>query len=109
MSYNDLDTGILVISRHGESEWNLLGKWTGITDVDLTEKGWHDSTLLGKLLEDIDFDAAYTSDLRRTQRTLEALLEGKGKQKDLPRHAHQAVAERDYGIYTGLNKREVKE
>lgn len=73
------------------------------------EKGWHDSTLLGKLLEDIDFDAAYTSDLRRTQRTLEALLEGKGKQKDLPRHAHQAVTERDYGIYTGLNKWEVKE
>lgn len=109
MSYNDLDTGILVISRHGESEWNLLGKWTGITDVDLTEKGWQDSTLLGKLLDDIDFDAAYTSDLRRTHRTLDALLEGKGKQKDLPRSAHQAVTERDYGDYTGMNKWEVKE
>mgnify|MGYP000893235059 CR=1 FL=1 len=45
--------GLLVICRHGESEWNLLGKWTGWTDVGLTEKGWADSVCLGVLLKDI--------------------------------------------------------
>ena len=43
--------GILVISRHGESEWNLLGKWTGWTDVNLTEKGHNDTVRLGALLK----------------------------------------------------------
>ena len=62
--------GLLVISRHAESEWNLLGKWTGLTDVNLTEKGAHESTMLGELLTDIDFDGAYTSDLKRTKQTL---------------------------------------
>ena len=47
--------GKLVISRHGESEWNLLGKWTGWTDVGLTEKGYADTVHLGKLLQDIDY------------------------------------------------------
>ena len=40
--------GILVISRHTESEWNLLGKWTGWTDVNLTEKGMHEAEQLGR-------------------------------------------------------------
>ena len=43
--------GLLVICRHGESEWNLLGKWTGWTDVGLTEKGWADSVCLGVLVK----------------------------------------------------------
>ena len=71
--------GILVISRHGESEWNLLGKWTGWTDVGLTEKGRADTVRLGALLKDIRFDEAYTSALKRTHQTLDALLEGRGK------------------------------
>jgi len=101
--------GILVISRHGESEWNLLGKWTGLTDVNLTEKGRADSTLLGEFLDDIEFDAAYTSDLKRTHQTLDALLAGKKSQQDLQRHPHKSLNERDYGDYTGMNKWEVKE
>jgi len=101
--------GILVISRHGESEWNLLGKWTGTTDVMLTDKGRADSTLLGELLDDIDFDIAYTSDLKRTNQTLDALLEGKNAQRQLRRRASAAFNERDYGDYTGMNKWEVKE
>ena len=61
--------GILVISRHGESEWNLLGKWTGWTDVNLTEKGHNDTVRLGALLKGVVFNEAYTSSLKRTQQT----------------------------------------
>lgn len=109
MTEKQAHKGILVISRHGESEWNLLGKWTGLTDVNLTDKGRADSTLLGELLDDVDFDVAYTSDLKRTQQTLDALLAGMKTQGDLPRYAHAALNERDYGDYTGMNKWEVKE
>ena len=56
--------GILVISRHGESEWNLLGKWTGWTDVNLTEKGHNDTVRLGALLKGLSFNEAYTSSLK---------------------------------------------
>ena len=89
--------GILVISRHAESEWNLLGKWTGWTDVNLTDKGYHEATLLGEELRDIAFDAAYTSELKRTQQTCDGVLEGKGDQADLPRITAKDLNERDYG------------
>lgn len=99
--------GILVISRHGESEWNLLGKWTGWTDVGLTEKGRADTVRLGALLKDIRFDEAYTSALQRTHQTLDALLEGRGK-GSLPTTQAAELNERDYGDLTGKNKWEVK-
>lgn len=99
--------GKLVISRHGESEWNLLGKWTGWTDVGLTEKGVADTVRLGALLKNMDFDAAYTSELKRTHQTLDALLEGRDK-GGLPTVRNAALNERDYGDLTGKNKWEVK-
>ena len=101
--------GTLVISRHGESEWNLLGKWTGWTDVGLTEKGYADTVRLGALLQDLTFDEAYTSALKRTHQTLDALLEGNGSQADLPVTRAIELNERDYGDMTGKNKWEVKE
>ena len=101
--------GTLVISRHGESEWNLLGKWTGWTDVGLTEKGYADTVRLGALLQDLTFDEAYTSALKRTHQTLDALLEGKSSQADLPVTRAIELNERDYGDMTGKNKWEVKE
>lgn len=101
--------GKLVISRHGESEWNLLGKWTGWTDVGLTEKGYADTVRLGELLRDVEFDEAYTSALKRTHQTLDALLEGKGAQSDLLVTRAAELNERDYGDMTGKNKWEVKE
>ena len=79
--------GILVISRHGESEWNLLGKWTGWTDVNLTEKGHNDTVRLGALLKGVVFNEAYTSSLKRTQQTLAALLEGCGVENLPTTHA----------------------
>ena len=99
--------GTLVISRHGESEWNLLGKWTGWTDVGLTEKGRADTVRLGALLKDIKLDEAYTSALQRTHQTLEALLEGRGM-GSLPTIQAAELNERDYGDLTGKNKWEVK-
>ncbi|MDO4773613.1 MAG: 2,3-diphosphoglycerate-dependent phosphoglycerate mutase [Candidatus Saccharibacteria bacterium] len=100
--------GVLVISRHGESEWNVLGKWTGWTDVGLTDKGVADTVRLGALLKDIQFDAAYTSALKRTHQTLDALLEGAGIAA-LPVVRAAELNERDYGDLTGKNKWEVKE
>ncbi len=99
--------GILVISRHGESEWNLLGKWTGWTDVNLTEKGRNDTVRLGALLKGVVFNEAYTSSLKRTQQTLAALLEGCGVENLPTTHATE-LNERDYGDLTGKNKWEVK-
>lgn len=99
--------GILVISRHGESEWNLLGKWTGWTDVNLTKKGHNDTVRLGALLKGLSFNEAYTSSLKRTQQTLAALLEGCGVENLPTMHATE-LNERDYGDLTGKNKWEVK-
>ena len=98
---------ILVISRHGESEWNLLGKWTGWTDVNLTEKVRNDTVRLGALLKGVVFNEAYTSSLKRTQQTLAALLEGCGVENLPTTHATE-LNERDYGDLTGKNKWEVK-
>lgn len=107
---NDLQKkGVLVNIRHAESEWNLLGIWTGITDVNLTEKGRADAEKVGELLRDFTFDIAYTSDLKRTQQTLDHLLHGKGDQHQLPRIGHKALTERDYGELTGKNKWEVQQ
>lgn len=108
-----MNTGTLYISRHGESEWNTLGKWTGWTDVSLTEKGKNDARALGEaFLKGVSFDAVYTSDLKRTYETLDALMEGAGNslRADDPSVVHASeLKERDYGIYTGKDKWEVKE
>lgn len=101
-------SGKLVLVRHGESEWNLLGKWTGWTDVSITEKGANDAKKMGELLEGIHFDSIYTSKLKRTVETMENVLVTQG-QAGAPYEAVEALNERDYGDYTGLNKWEVKE
>lgn len=100
--------GLLVISRHTESEWNLLGKWTGLNDVDLTEKGQQEAVQIGELLKDLQFDVVYTSEQRRTHQTLAGILKG-SVHPDVPHTIHGAVNERDYGDLTGKNKWEVQE
>jgi 2,3-bisphosphoglycerate-dependent phosphoglycerate mutase len=99
-------TGLLVISRHAESEWNLLGKWTGLRDVDLTEKGQRESVQIGEALKDIQFDVVYTSEQKRTHQTLAGILKG-SVHPDIPHHIHSEINERDYGDLTGKNKWEV--
>lgn len=96
---------VLVLVRHGQSEWNKLNLFTGWKDPDLTQKGIEEAIKAGELLraEGIKFDIAYTSKLIRAQRTLTLLLERQG-QTDLETIEDKALNERHYGDLCGLNK-----
>jgi 2,3-bisphosphoglycerate-dependent phosphoglycerate mutase len=96
---------LLVLVRHGQSEWNLKNLFTGWRDVDLTEKGIEEAKSAGRKLKakGLQFDIAYTSALKRAQKTLDLMLDELG-QKGLKTLKDQALNERDYGDLTGLNK-----
>jgi 2,3-bisphosphoglycerate-dependent phosphoglycerate mutase len=96
---------LLVLVRHGQSEWNLKNLFTGWRDVDLTEKGIEEAKSAGRKLKarGFTFDIAYTSALKRAQRTLDLMLAELG-QTGLKTLKDQALNERDYGDLTGLNK-----
>ena len=96
---------LLVLVRHGQSEWNLKNLFTGWRDVDLTEQGVSEAREAGRKLkaQGLTFDVAYTSALKRAQRTLDLMLEEMG-QTGLPITRHLALNERDYGDLSGLNK-----
>lgn len=96
---------VLVLVRHGESEWNKLNLFTGWRDVDLSETGVAEATRAGVLLkaENMHFDIAFTSALKRAQRTLDLILAELG-QTGLSTIKDQALNERDYGDLAGLNK-----
>ena len=100
--------GRLLLVRHAESEWNVLGKWTGRTDVRLTDKGHREAGMLGEIVKDIELHHAYTSEQIRTIETLAGLLEVAEK-TGVPHERSPHLNERDYGEYTGLNKWEVLE
>lgn len=97
----------LVLVRHGESEWNAKGLWTGWTDVGLSEKGFEEAQAAGEAIKDIHFDYAFVSDLLRAKQTLEKIQEATG-QTDMTVITDPAIKERDYGDYTGKNKWEIK-
>jgi 2,3-bisphosphoglycerate-dependent phosphoglycerate mutase len=96
---------LLVLVRHGQSEWNLKNLFTGWKDVDLTEAGVAEARAAGRKLkaQGLGFDVAYTSALKRAQRTLDLILEEMG-QTGIPIMRDQALNERDYGDLVGLNK-----
>lgn len=102
--------GKLLIARHAESEWNATGQWTGITDVHLSSKGFHEAALFGHALAGtgIAVDIAYCSEQIRTRETLEGMLNA-SQQFDVDIVTNSALNERDYGEYTGKNKWEMKE
>ncbi len=102
--------GRLLLTRHAESEWNATGKWTGLTDVHLSEKGFHEASLLGIALRDLDIklDKAYCSQQVRTLETMEGMLNA-SQQFEVPYERVAAINERDYGEYTGKNKWDMKE
>ncbi len=102
------ENGTLYVVRHGESEWNALGVWTGSRDVHLSEKGFHEAALLGRAFADIKIDQAYTSQQIRALETLEGIL-GASQQFDVPFERSKALNERDYGQYTGKNKWQVRD
>ncbi len=96
---------LLVLVRHGQSEWNLKNLFTGWKDPDLTEQGVAEAHAAGRKLKakGYKFDIAYTSALTRAQHTLKIMLEELGQQ-GLATIKDQALNERDYGDLTGLNK-----
>jgi 2,3-bisphosphoglycerate-dependent phosphoglycerate mutase len=96
---------LLVLVRHGQSEWNLKNLFTGWRDVDLTEEGVAEARAAGRRLkaQGLKFDIAFTSALVRAQRTLDFILE-ELDQKEIPVIRNQALNERDYGDLVGLNK-----
>lgn len=98
---------VLVLVRHGQSEWNKRNLFTGWRDPDLTEQGVAEAIKAGQLLKEqgIQFDIAYTSMLKRAQRTLSLIMENIGQEEDgLPVVRDKALNERDYGELSGLNK-----
>ena len=97
-----------VLVRHGESEWNVKGVWTGWTDVDLSPKGREEAKAAGEALTDIQFDLAYTSTLKRAKNTFLEIQKTTG-QLAIPTTESAALNERNYGDLTGKNKWEVKE
>jgi len=96
---------LLVLVRHGESQWNLENRFTGWVDVPLTEKGRREAQRAGELLRGMHFDRAYTSVLQRAIETLDIILRAVG-QTDLPVERDAALNERHYGELQGLNKAE---
>jgi 2,3-bisphosphoglycerate-dependent phosphoglycerate mutase len=96
---------VLVLVRHGQSEWNKLNLFTGWKDPDLTTLGIEEARKGGRALkaEGVQFDIAYTSALLRAQHTLKLILEEIG-QPGLQTIRDQALNERDYGELSGLNK-----
>jgi len=97
----------LVLMRHGESQWNLENRFTGWTDVDLTETGREQARRAGELLKEkgFEFDLAYTSVLKRAIRTLWIALDAMDAMY-LPVHNSWRLNERSYGALQGLNKAE---
>lgn len=96
----------LMLVRHGQSEWNALGLWTGQRDIGLTQKGREEAREAAEQLRDMVLHKAHTSQLSRAQETLELIKTALGH-TDLETKKDSALNERDYGDYTGKNKWEI--
>jgi len=101
---------LLVLARHGQSEWNLRKLFTGWRDPDLTDLGVEEARRAGQWLkgQGTHFDVAFTSNLKRAQRTAALILEEMG-QGGLDTIRNEALNERDYGDLSGLNKDDARE
>lgn len=97
--------GTLILVRHGQSEWNEKNLFTGWRDPDLTEQGVAEAIEAGRVLgaRGVKFDIAFTSVLKRAEKTCQHILDGVG-QPDLETIHDQALNERNYGDLAGLNK-----
>ncbi|HEY5749864.1 MAG TPA: 2,3-bisphosphoglycerate-dependent phosphoglycerate mutase [Chryseolinea sp.] len=99
---------ILAIIRHGQSEYNLLNRFTGELDVPLTEEGRNEAKRAGFQLKslNISFEAAFTSGLQRAQETLKIILSIIDVENTIPVFRSNALNERNYGQLQGLDKSE---
>lgn len=98
----------LILVRHGKSEWNKLGKWTGWTDIGLVEEGLEEARRAAESIKGIKIDHVHVSTMKRAHETFEEMKGVLGLEELKPK-VHSALKERSYGIYTGKNKWQVKE
>ncbi len=99
----------LVLIRHGQSVWNAENRFTGWTDVDLSDRGVLEAEAAGDSLAEIRFDVVHTSGLRRAQRTAEIIIGRNTHSSDVPVFRDERLNERHYGDLQGLNKAETAE
>lgn len=100
---------ILVLIRHGQSVWNATNRFTGWTDVELSEKGEIEAATAGEQLADVRFDVVHTSALIRAQRTAEIVMSKNRVSGEIPTNQDERLNERHYGDLQGLNKAETAE
>lgn len=94
---------IFTLVRHGETEWNLSGRWQGHADAPLTDRGEAQARALGERFRGQIFDVCYTSDLGRAVRTTELILGPSGMQFE----TDERLRERDLGVIQGLTTKEM--
>lgn len=99
--------GTLITIRHGQSQWNLENRFTGWSDVPLTERGREDAARCAEVLKEYTFDFAFTSRLQRAANTLDVIL--KTLKQNPPIERDSSLNERHYGDLQGLNKAETTE
>ncbi|RZP11323.1 MAG: 2,3-diphosphoglycerate-dependent phosphoglycerate mutase [Candidatus Poseidoniales archaeon] len=99
----------LILVRHGQSVWNASNRFTGWTDVGLSEQGVEEAEDAGRQLADIRIDIAHTSDLVRAQRTAEIIMRHNKASGNVPTKYDWRLNERHYGALQGLNKAETAE
>ncbi|MEE3083649.1 MAG: 2,3-bisphosphoglycerate-dependent phosphoglycerate mutase [Candidatus Thermoplasmatota archaeon] len=98
----------LILLRHGQSVWNAANKFTGWTDVDLSEKGEGEAATAGAQLADVRIDVVHTSDLMRAQRTAAIVMKHNRASSNTPTHQDYRLNERHYGALQGLDKDETR-
>ena len=100
---------ILVLIRHGQSVWNATNRFTGWTDVELSEKGEGEAATAGEQLAEVSFDVVHTSALIRAQKTAEIVMSKNRVSGEIPTKQDERLNERHYGDLQGLNKAETAE
>ena len=100
---------LMVLLRHGQSVWNAANKFTGWTDVDLSEIGEEEAKAAGEQLAEVAFDVIYTSDLIRAQRTAKIAMAFNTASDSPTTITDWRLNERNYGDLQGLNKDETRE
>ncbi len=99
----------LILLRHGQSVWNAANKFTGWTDVELSDKGETEAANAGEQLADTHIDVVHTSELIRAQHTAEIVMEHNRVSRDVPTHRDFRLNERHYGDLQGLNKQDTRD
>ena len=97
----------LILIRHGVTDWNVEGRWHGLTDIPLNEEGARESKLAAEAIKDLTVDSAYTSELVRTKQTYQNICDT--LKLTCPVVNSPALNERDYGMFAGKNKWAVRD